>query len=73
MGLRKRLYSLGMQKVETFVKIVKDVWNVNIDIEKAKDILNQHPDILSRYNLQKQIFGFNMFSNGGHKSTKNYE
>ena len=63
---------MGMQKVSNFVNMVKLIWNVEIETNQAEDILNKYPNILSSYNLQKELFGFNMFDGRGHKPTKSY-
>ncbi len=59
---------MGMQKVD-YVKMVKDIWDVEITQKQWENIVNKHQNIIKEYNTQKSIFGFNMF-NGRHKPTK---
>jgi len=60
---------MGMQKVD-YVKMVKDIWGVEITRQQWDNILKKHPNILREYNTQKSIFGFNMFNNSGHRPNK---
>jgi glycosyltransferase involved in cell wall biosynthesis len=50
---------MGMQKVD-YVKMVKDIWDVEITQKQWENIVNKHQNIIKEYNTQKSIFGFNM-------------
>ena len=62
-----------MQEVNRLIDIAKNVWNVDLSHEHAKLIIDTHPDIFLKYNLQKELFGSNVFDGRGHKPTKKYE
>lgn len=54
---------------QKLISFVKEVWNVILNENQAKDILEKYPDIYKEYNTQKSLFGFNMFCLG-HSSPK---
>jgi len=47
---------MGMQKVNKLIDIAKNFWNVDLSQEQSKLIIDTHPDILLKYNLQKELF-----------------
>jgi DNA repair ATPase RecN len=46
---------MGMQKID-YVKMVKDVWNVDITKEEWEELEKKYPKLANSYNLQKQIW-----------------
>jgi hypothetical protein len=51
-----------------FVKFAREVYNVIISDEYAKEILGNNPGILGNFDKLKDILGKNMFDGKGHKA-----
>lgn len=55
------------------IEAIRYIYNIIITAEQIRDIESKYPDLWSNYNLQKSLFGFNLFNGRGHKAPKAYE
>lgn len=55
------------------IEAVRHIWNVIISEEQSKEILKKNQNIFNNYNLQKTLFGFNMFDGRGHKTPLHFK